>query len=630
MKKTTIVASTTLFIVSFSLLGTLFAANIAKQDSSDVPSTTVPPASSTATSSPIRIVAPEENAHLPALAQTYVCGSVPEGGKLSINGLPVTVHPGGGFVTMVSLSPGEFKIKLTLQLGDQTYDSVRTIFVAAPEQPAPVLPLTIEWVTPSLDQELLPGDDVKVTCKGSPGMEAYFTVNGIRKKFPMAESADAPTGIYQGIFSIGGRDRLKNAQVKVTLVDKEHHRVSKTTAGTISIFPHDLPVMVQTISPDTVLKAGPAISDHNRAGYLLFPPVGTSLQITGHIGGEYRVRLNQAQSVWVNVDDVKRLPLGTPPNQAIVDNVSIHTDQNSTFIRIPLSQKIPFKVVSDGEKYLDLSLYGAYSNTDVIAEEAAGVVESVNWFQDDQETYRLRINTPAGHWWGYDTRYEGDDAHPVLVLELRTPPPVTADNSPLSGLTIAVDAGHGTGSGALGTTGYAEGNANMAMALNLIEKLQAKGAKVIMTRPGDEDIPLYDRPRIAWQKQADLLVSLHNNSYGYDGNPLLNHGFGVYYFTPMSLPLAKAVHDAYHGTFATGGNTGFNLPDNGLYYDNLALTRPTQMPSILIETAFMIVPEEEADLKMDAFRSVCSDAIIQGLEHYTSGMRANAEQRKSR
>ena len=56
----------------------------------------------------IRIVEPHENSHLPALSTTFVCGSVPATGKLLINGTPVPVHSGGGFLTMVHLTPGKF------------------------------------------------------------------------------------------------------------------------------------------------------------------------------------------------------------------------------------------------------------------------------------------------------------------------------------------------------------------------------------------------------------------------------------------------------------------------------------------------------------------------------------------
>jgi N-acetylmuramoyl-L-alanine amidase len=239
----------------------------------------------------------------------------------------------------------------------------------------------------------------------------------------------------------------------------------------------------------------------------------------------------------------------------------------------------------------------------------------VSWAQEDQETYRLRLKTAPDSWWGYDVRYEGRE----LVLELRTPPPLPAGSNPLAGLTVAVDAGHGAGGGAHGPTGYAEGDANLAIALQLREKLLAKGAQVVLTRPAAVDVALGRRLQIAWQQRADLLISVHNNALGADGNPLLKHGFEIYYFTPMSYPFAREIHSAYGRMFGPGRQ--YELPDGGLYYGNLALTRAPQMPSVLVESAYMIYPAEEAYLKTESFRAACADAMLDGLERYAGRMR---------
>lgn len=568
----------------------------------------------------ISIVHPYEYEEIPALDRTFVYGSVPPEGKLKINGEPVPVHPGGGFITMVKLEPGEFQIKAELQLGNEVYHSTRTIIVAEPEKIPPVTPLTIQHVTPEHDQELLPGDYVEVTCKGSPGAEAYFTIEGVRGKIRMAETHPEQSGIYRGIYQIAEKDRLKKSKIKVTLINKRitHGKttVSQKAGGTLSRFPNNPPVMVEITSPNVILRAGPALTSGERAGYLMFPPIGTVLKVTGRIGDEYRVNLTKTKTVWVNAGQVKRLPPGTPPARIPVNSVSVSESQHSTLIHIPLQRKIPFHPDPDVKgEYLDLTLYGAFSNTDWITNLAAGCIKSLNWYQDEEEAYRLRINTNPDSWWGYDARYEGNS----LVIQLRTPPPVAAGNSPLSGLKIAVDAGHGTGGGALGPTGLAEGDANFAQAINLKEKLLAKGAEVIMLRPGKEDLALSARTQTAWWHRADILISLHNNGLDYSVNPFTKHGFGVYYFTPMSLPLAKEIHTAYREAFPVGG--AYDLPDDGLHYANLAMTRKPQMPSVLIESAYMNLPAEEAYLKSDDFLSACSRAIIAGLERYVRRMR---------
>ncbi len=563
----------------------------------------------------IRIVQPAENAHLPAVSATFVIGSVPPNGKLKINGNPVPVHPGGGFLTMVNLTPGNFQIKAELILDSVSYNLTRTVIVSEPEKPAPVSPLTIECVKPSQDKELHPGEDIEVFCKGSPGMKAFFKVKGVRGEFPMVESVTTP-GNYMGVYRIGNRDRLKSSKIKVTLENDKHQKESRESDGTISLFPNNWPMMVQVAEPNVILRAGPALAPGDKAGYVMFPPEGTLLQVTGRIGDEYRIRLTKNKTVWVSSSQIKPLPAGALPARVVVGTISTVSNDNSVKIYLPLNRKIPFKIDSDIDgKYIDISLFGAFSNTDWINNPAIGIIKNVSWFQDDEETYRLRVDTMSNSWWGYDARYEGN----TLVLELRTPPPVAAGSSSLAGLTIVLDAGHGVEGGATGPTGYHEGEANLAQVLVLKNKLLAKGAKVILTREGNDDIPLNERPKIAWQKRADILISIHNNALGYGGNPLIRHGFGVYYFTPMSLPLAREIHDGYIKRFSSGGE--YNLPDDGLFYGNLALTRSHQMPCVLIESAYMIVPAEEAYLKTDGFRSACADAIISGLERYAGSMR---------
>lgn len=594
-----------LLFLSFLLCATLFA------ESSSQSQTPM-------AANPINIVHPYEYEEIPALDSTFVYGSVPPAGKLRINGEPVPVHPGGGFITMVKLQPGTFQINAELQLGKEKYHSTRTIVVAEPEEAAPPTPLTIQYLTPEQDQELLPGDYVEVVCKGSPGADAYFTIEGVRGKFRMTETKAGSGGIYHGIYRVGDKDRLKKSKITVILVDpnKKHERVTLQAKGILSLFPKDLPVMVEVASPNVVLRAGPALASGEKAGYLMFPPVGTILQVTGRIGDEYRVNLAKNKVVWVNTSQVRRLPTGTPPARVPVSSVSVSKTAHSTLIHIPLRRKIPFQITPEPEgNFLDLTLYGAYSNTDWITNLATGAIKNITWFQETEEIYRLRIITNPDSWWGYDTRYEKD----VLVIELRTPPPVEAGGSPLSGLTIAVDAGHGAGGGAVGPTGYAEGDANLAQAVNLQKKLQAEGARVIMLREGKEDISLSARTQIAWQHRADILLSLHNNGLDYSGNPFKKHGFGVYYFTPMSFSLAKEIHSAYGRAFPAGG--AYDLPDDGLHYANLAMTRKPQMPSVLIESAYMNLPTEEAYLRTDDFQSACSEAIIAGLERYARRMR---------
>ena len=113
---------------------------------------------------------------------------------------------------------------------------------------------------------------------------------------------------------------------------------------------------------------------------------------------------------------------------------------------------------------------------------------------------------------------------------------------------------------------------------------------------------------IARRANAHVLVSIHLNALPDGINPFKVHGTGTYFFRAQAEPLARAVQ---RGLVAQ-----MRLPDLGVYYDNLALTRPTWMPSILCEGAFLMMPDQEAALRTPQFQESYARGIADGIEEY--------------
>ena len=132
-----------------------------------------------------------------------------------------------------------------------------------------------------------------------------------------------------------------------------------------------------------------------------------------------------------------------------------------------------------------------------------------------------------------------------------------------------------------------------------------------MTRMGHEDLDLYKRVDMATKWGADLLISIHNNALPDGVNPFTHNGTSAYYYFNQARPLAEAIHKRM--LKAT------KLPDHGLYYGNLALTRVSDCPAVLVECAFMMIPEQEAKLKTDKFQRKCASAIYKGICDYLKG-----------
>jgi N-acetylmuramoyl-L-alanine amidase len=189
------------------------------------------------------------------------------------------------------------------------------------------------------------------------------------------------------------------------------------------------------------------------------------------------------------------------------------------------------------------------------------------------------------------------------VLEIRRPAAVDAA-APLRGRRIVVDPGHPP-LGATGPTGLRESEANLAVALELARLLEAAGAEAILTRRGAEGLDLNARARFADSVNAEVLVSIHNNALPDGVNPFTNSGSSVFYYHPRSLPLAQDIQAAL------GRHLG--LRDLGAARGDLALVRPTWMPSVLCECLFMMLPEQEAALRHPLGQRAYALAVRDGL-----------------
>ncbi|MDD3150084.1 MAG: N-acetylmuramoyl-L-alanine amidase [Candidatus Gastranaerophilales bacterium] len=178
-----------------------------------------------------------------------------------------------------------------------------------------------------------------------------------------------------------------------------------------------------------------------------------------------------------------------------------------------------------------------------------------------------------------------------------------------------MDPGHGGNKtlsdiGAIGPTGIPEKEINLKIANYLKQELEKAGAKVIMTRQSDVSVDLYDRPTIARQNNADVLLSIHNNALPDGKNPYREHGTSVYYYHSHSEKLAQIMQKNLL--------EDLNLKNNGIHKMSFVLTRPTEPISLLIEVGFMIHPDEYTLLLTTAFQQKTAFSIKKGLEEFFS------------
>jgi N-acetylmuramoyl-L-alanine amidase len=176
-------------------------------------------------------------------------------------------------------------------------------------------------------------------------------------------------------------------------------------------------------------------------------------------------------------------------------------------------------------------------------------------------------------------------------------------------MTVVVDAGHGgENTGALGATGVKEMDVTLSIANHLGRALAERGANSIMTRSDSSEWTMTDRTEKILASDASLLVSIHCNSVGFATDPEKIKGTAAFYRYVGFKPLANAVYarmlELGFDQFGVVGSFNFTL------------NAPTELPNVLVETAFLSNPEDEMKLIDDAFQKQLAEKIVLGLENF--------------
>ena len=179
----------------------------------------------------------------------------------------------------------------------------------------------------------------------------------------------------------------------------------------------------------------------------------------------------------------------------------------------------------------------------------------------------------------------------------------------LSGLTIAVDPGHGgSDPGAIGYHGTFEKDVNLAIGLYLGELLSQAGARVVYTRENDTYVSIFERPAIANQASADLYISVHANAHVNRGTV---RGTETLYRAkdPASESLARAVQEELVKAITLVNRRIWGRED-------LAVFNQTKMPAIMVEVGFIDNADEELLLRAAGFQKVAAQGIYNGIRRF--------------
>ncbi len=595
------------------------------------------------------VVSTDEDYRIQSRDSTFVFGGVGNGAaELSVNGNPVPVHPKGGWIAWLPLtadSVAQFDILATLGV-----DTAR-LLLEAPIVRAYEPPDSSAWIDttsfhPTGDRWIERSEGLALTVRAAPGARVSGLVNGATviefapattpSDVPAAEQAPdsrAPTGgrlparadRYVAWWSgrLGPDPDLVLAPNFPALDNDSLWLQLRVVAGgdtAQSRWPLRMGLIDGTVPTTVVLS-----DDHRGSGqtdgivvgrpspfgtYHWFFPNGTIAVVNGRWNSQARLSLSRSSVAWVSTADLYPLRPGTPPPHGTVGSMRLTPGPQSVVLRVPLPVRLPFHVDEWGNE-LYLTFYGTAANADWIHYGGTdSLIQLVSFSQPALDETQVTVSLSSAVW-GYRTRWDGTD----LLLEIRRPP-VIESKQPLAGRVIAIDAGHPP-LGARGPTGLWEPEITLEIARKTARLLEQYGVSVILTRQTDEPVALMERPKLAEDAGAELLVSIHANALPDGVNPFESNGTSVYYFYPRSAPLARELNRALVRQFGYG--------DLGMGRGNLALARTTWMPAVLAEGLFMMIPEQETVLASEEGQWRYARGIVEGVASFLHHRSANPE-----
>jgi len=352
-----------------------------------------------------------------------------------------------------------------------------------------------------------------------------------------------------------------------------------------------------------------------------------------------------------------------PALAADINGFRVWTDPEKTRAVLDLDSRVDYQVFTLADPprvVIDLPRSGLESALQLV-ESHAGVIASVRHGRPDQDTLRIVLDlqddrsvksfmldptSDYGHRLVIDLFSKNDGAAGAArqIAELA---------SPDRDVVVAIDAGHGgEDPGAIGKNRTREKDVVLAIARELKETIDARpGMSAVLVRTGDYYIPLRDRFEKARRHRADLFVSIHADAFkrrdvsGSSVFVLSRKGASSEFARRLAanensadlvggvtlsdkdemlasvlLDLSQSatmeasheVADSVLGSLRMVGKTHKEKVE----YANFAVLKSPDVPSILIETAFISNPSEERRLRDPDWQRKVAKVIGDGVQDY--------------
>ncbi|MBE6310629.1 MAG: N-acetylmuramoyl-L-alanine amidase [Bacteroidales bacterium] len=335
-----------------------------------------------------------------------------------------------------------------------------------------------------------------------------------------------------------------------------------------------------------------------------FVTEGIVFKVVGEKGGLYKVQLSQNRYAYMDKDYLEPTEEDVETVNTGSWRVSNKGEYDQVYISLP--KRLPYHYWTELDPTrICIDVYGAMDNSNWMTQYFdTEMIEYVNFNQVESDVYRVIIKLKDKYSWGYSVDYSGTN----LVINVNHAP-----NPEIKGLVVGLDAGHGGKyPGAISASGITEKEVNLSIINEIKALLEDKGAKVVLSRDGDQGPTMGERKKIFKEAGVDLMISVHNNS---GGSPLAEMGSCTAYKhvsdRALAVAMQKRLVELGHKNFGVIGNFNFSL------------NSPTEYPNVLLEVLFMSSLPEEEKLADDEYRKKIAKQVVLALEDYLNDVKAS-------
>ena len=331
---------------------------------------------------------------------------------------------------------------------------------------------------------------------------------------------------------------------------------------------------------------------------------GIVFKVVGEKGDLYKVQLSQNRYAFMEKEYLE-------PTEEEVETVTTGSwrvankgDYDQVYISLP--KRLPYHYWTELDPTrICIDVFGAMDNSNWMTQYFdTEIIDYVDFNQVESDVYRVIIKLKEKYSWGYSVDYSGTN----LVINVNHAPQPT-----IKGMVIGLDAGHGgKHPGAISASGLKEKDVNLSLVNEVKALLEAKGAKIVMSRDGDQGPTMGERKKTFKDAGVDLMISIHNNS---GGSPLSEMGSCTAYKhvsdRALAVVMQKRLVELGHKNFGVIGNFNFSL------------NAPTEYPNVLLEVLFMSsLPEEEKLADVQYHKKVAKQVVL-ALEDYLNEVKAS-------